>query len=144
MDGKQKCNVLKRVRKQMADKLGIDLHQKECTFEGECSGTCPKCAHEESILNAALLKKGAAAVTAVALTAALAGCTPFEEQGNIQPQDPSGVEDDSGGGYDELSGDVVVPDYDGRPFFDDVMGLMRPPRNEEGHSWFIKEGSEQQ
>ena len=54
MDGKQKCNVLKRVRKQMADKLGIDLHQKECTFEGECSGTCPKCAHEESGLNAAL------------------------------------------------------------------------------------------
>ena len=141
MDGKQKCNVLKRVRKQMADKLGIDLHQKECTFEGECSGTCPKCAHEESILNAALLKKGAAAATAVALTAALVGCTPFEEQGNMQPQNPSGVEDNSGGGYDELSGDIAVPEDEGESLPDDVMGLMRPPDNEEGHSWFIDEGS---
>ena len=29
----------------------IDLKQEECTYKGECSGTCPKCKQEEEILN---------------------------------------------------------------------------------------------
>ena len=56
-DNKEKCKHLRRVRKQIADDLNIDLHQVECTYEGICSGTCPKCEQEENILNAALLKK---------------------------------------------------------------------------------------
>ena len=55
MDSRKKCDALKSVRKVLADKLGIDLHQKECTYEGECVGTCPKCKQEEEILNSALL-----------------------------------------------------------------------------------------
>lgn len=65
---KEKCNELKGIRKKLADKLGIDLHQRECSFEGECKGTCPKCAQEENILKKALLS-GAVALSAVALTA---------------------------------------------------------------------------
>ena len=55
---KEKCNFLKKIRKDIAKKLGIDLKQKECTFDGECSGTCPACQMEEKILNEQLLKKG--------------------------------------------------------------------------------------
>ena len=131
MGSKEKCNVLKTVRKQIADKLGIDLHQKECTFEGECSGTCPKCAHEEKILNSALLKKGAAAASAALLTATLAGCTPFDVQGNMQPIDPPAIEND-GGDTDsgELSGDVVILPEDGDESCDnDIMGEMIPPED---------------
>ena len=40
---KVKCDLLKKLRKDLSDTLGIDLHQTECTFEGECTGTCPKC-----------------------------------------------------------------------------------------------------
>ena len=43
MTGREKCNKLKKIRAAVAEKLGIDLHQVECTFEGECTGTCPKC-----------------------------------------------------------------------------------------------------
>lgn len=56
--GKEKCNFLKKIRKDIAKKLGIDLKQKECTFDGECSGTCPACQMEEKILNEQLLQKG--------------------------------------------------------------------------------------
>lgn len=54
---KEKCDILKKIRKEQADLLGIDLNQKECTFEGECNGTCPVCQKEEQILNEALLVK---------------------------------------------------------------------------------------
>lgn len=68
MDHKERCKRLKAIRKRIADTLGIDLQQRECTFEGECKGTCPKCAREEKKLNRALAS-GAVATTAVMLTA---------------------------------------------------------------------------
>lgn len=62
---KKKCDELKKVRKNIADKIGVNLHQKECSFKGTCTGTCPKCKQEEDILNKALLKKaGLIAMTA--------------------------------------------------------------------------------
>lgn len=131
MGAREKCNVLKKVRGQMADELGIDLHQRECTYEGECSGTCPKCVQEEKILNSALLKKGAAIVSTAALMTALAGCTPFDVQGDMQPADPPAVESD-GGDTDpgELSGDVVVlPEDDDGSCDDDIMGGMVAPED---------------
>lgn len=82
---KEKCKELKAVRAKIAEDLGIDLHQRECTYEGYCSGTCPKCKQEELMLNAAILKKQLEAsdmkrrVAAVGLTAAaavsLSGCS---------------------------------------------------------------------
>lgn len=54
---KERCKELKQIRAKMAENLGIDLHQRECTYEGYCSGTCPKCKSEEMQINAALLKR---------------------------------------------------------------------------------------
>lgn len=54
---KERCRELKGIRAQIAQDLGIELHQTECTYEGYCSGTCPKCRSEELRLNAAMLKK---------------------------------------------------------------------------------------
>ena len=86
---KEKCRELKRIRGRIAEDLGIELRQRECTYEGYCSGTCPACRKEEIQLNAALLKrqlqgvnlKGRAAATGLAAAAALclAGCTPPEQ-----------------------------------------------------------------
>lgn len=59
--GRAKCDRLKKIRKAVADKLNVDLHQSECTFEGNCRGTCPKCKQEEEILNRELLKRAAGA-----------------------------------------------------------------------------------
>ncbi len=76
---KEKCKRLKAIRKKLADGLGIDLKQRECTFEGECRGTCPKCRQEEEALNRALL--GKAAAVAVSAGIMLTGCQ--AETGNI-------------------------------------------------------------
>ncbi|MDE7367374.1 MAG: hypothetical protein K2N24_08475 [Lachnospiraceae bacterium] len=71
---KEKCRKLKQIRKRMADTLHIDLHQRECTYEGPCSGTCPKCKQEEQQLNQAILKKTALAAGVVTMTVGLTGC----------------------------------------------------------------------
>lgn len=54
---KEKCREIKRIRDRIAEDLGIELRQRECTYEGYCSGTCPACRKEEMQLNAALIKK---------------------------------------------------------------------------------------
>lgn len=76
MDGKKRCAKLKAIRKAVADKIGVDLHQVECTWEGECKGTCPKCKQEEDILNKAILTKGATIAGAAVVATSLAACTP--------------------------------------------------------------------
>lgn len=86
---KERCKKLKEIRKKIADKIGVDLHQTECTYEGKCSGTCPKCQQEERQLNQALLTKGALATGALAMSVSLVGCTIQEPMdGDVQVQDP--------------------------------------------------------
>lgn len=75
--GRAKCDRLKKIRKAVADKLNVDLHQSECTFEGNCRGTCPKCKQEEEILNRELLKRAAGAGIGVLAGLSLAGCAPL-------------------------------------------------------------------
>ena len=41
--GRNICNTLKAIRKQIADANGISYSPEECHFKGECMGTCPKC-----------------------------------------------------------------------------------------------------
>lgn len=82
MTGRERCNKLKAIRKALADKMGIDLHQTVCTYEGECKGTCPKCKQEERALNAAIMRKGTAVAGATLLATSLAACGP---SGNIGP-----------------------------------------------------------
>lgn len=71
---KAKCERLKQIRKQLADRIGVDLQQSECTYRGECKGTCPKCAHEEKQLNQALAAKGMLVAGLATLSLGLAGC----------------------------------------------------------------------
>lgn len=45
-NGKQKCETLKALRKEIAAKNGIPFEPHVCTHEGECRGTCPACESE--------------------------------------------------------------------------------------------------
>ena len=80
MNGKTKCKILKQIRQQIADENDIPYVTRECTHQGECRGTCPKCEAELRYLEAelenrrALGKKVAVAAVAVGLSAALTGC----------------------------------------------------------------------
>lgn len=41
--GKEKCSLLKRIRKRIAEKYNLKYHPTECTHQGDCRGTCPAC-----------------------------------------------------------------------------------------------------
>ena len=56
--GKEICELLKAVRREIAEKHGIDLRESECTNEGDCPGTCPRCEYELGKLNTELRRKG--------------------------------------------------------------------------------------
>ena len=46
MKGREKCEFLRSIRKDIADKNGIKYDPKPCTHEGDCLGVCPACEHE--------------------------------------------------------------------------------------------------
>ena len=65
--GKQTCKILKEIRKQIAAENDIELVVSECTYQGDCKGTCPKCEAEVRYLERELEKRqclGKAAVFA--------------------------------------------------------------------------------
>ena len=90
--GKNICNQLKEVRKRIAEENGIPLEVKECTYKGECRGTCPRCEAEVRYLENALankLKFGKVATIAGLSLGLAAGC-----------------------GQPILEGEVIDPNYD--------------------------------
>lgn len=58
MDGKKKCELLKRIRKTIAEKNGIEYEPATCDQQEACSGSCPKCDAEAEYLFNELKKKG--------------------------------------------------------------------------------------
>ena len=85
--GKQTCKILKEIRKQIAAENDIKLVIEECTYQGDCLGTCPKCEAEVRYLERELEKRqrlGKAAIFAgmtigTAITAAGRWCSPRQE-----------------------------------------------------------------
>ena len=60
MTGKEKCRILREIRKQIAETNGIEYVTIECTYEGnDCKGTCPKCEAEVAYLDMKLNQKRA-------------------------------------------------------------------------------------
>ena len=76
--GKQTCKILKEIRKQIAAENDIKLVIEECTYQGDCLGTCPKCEAEVCYLERELEKRqrmGKAAMVA-GLSVGLLGTAP--------------------------------------------------------------------
>ena len=80
MKGKQRCKILKQIRKEIADANGIEYAVSECPHKGDCAGTCPKCESEVAYLERELEKrrqtgkKVAVAGIAAAAVISTAGC----------------------------------------------------------------------
>lgn len=83
MLGKQKCSMLREIRRRIADENDIPFVTQECRFQGECRGTCPKCEGELRYLEQqlarreALGKRVAVAALCAGMTLTAVGCTPF-------------------------------------------------------------------
>ena len=74
--GKKICKELKAVRRRIAEENGISLDIPECTYEGPCRGTCPRCEAEVRFLEGELahrLRLGRVA-TVAGLALGLASC----------------------------------------------------------------------
>ena len=69
--GRKICDVLKAVRKKIADMNGIAYEPRVCNFKGHCSGSCPACETERKYIESELsLRKRmgeAVCVTGVAI-----------------------------------------------------------------------------
>jgi len=101
--GKNICKELKAVRKQIAEENGIPLEIKECTYEGPCRGTCPRCEAEVRYLENSLfnrLRMGKVA-TVAGLVLGLASCSGNGNDSgntsmplsNVPPAEPDSIED---------------------------------------------------
>ena len=123
--GKQTCKILKEIRKQIAAENDIDLVVSECTYQGDCLGTCPKCEAEVRYLERELEKRqrlGKAAIFAgmtigTAITAA--GCGPLAPTPNGMMENPRDtivaadtISNDSVEEPVLLEGDVLAPEPD--------------------------------
>ncbi len=90
--GKDICKELKAVRKQIAEENGIELEIPECTYDGPCKGTCPRCDSEVRFLENALadrLRKGkVATVAGIALALASPAVATAQEADKV-PVPPS-------------------------------------------------------
>ncbi len=109
MRGKNKCKILRQIRQRIAEENDIPLITKECTYQGECTGTCPRCESELRYLEQQLARRQALgkAVTVAALSVSLmagaAGCSlgGGELQGDvpyISAPDTTGGEKGNGDG----------------------------------------------
>ncbi|MBO4697756.1 MAG: hypothetical protein J5643_10855 [Lachnospiraceae bacterium] len=82
MKGKEKCKILKQIRKKIAEENDIQYVVEECKHKGECKGTCPKCEAElrelerELSLRRKIGKHVAVAGLAAGMIVTTTACTP--------------------------------------------------------------------
>jgi len=84
MKGKNKCKLLKQIRRKIAESNDIEFVTSECKFQGDCTGTCPKCEEEVRYLEQQLAlrrasgKKLLVAGVAAAMLVGSTGCADSE------------------------------------------------------------------
>ncbi len=118
MKGKQRCKILKEIRRQIAQNNDIEFITSECKHQGDCLGTCPKCEAEVRYLERELEKRQrlGKAVTiaglAVTLSASAAGCMLLVDQvdGDMLPPaaDSQSIADTEES--DIVKGEIYIPD----------------------------------
>lgn len=130
MFGKNKCKILKQIRQKIADENDIPYVTRECSYQGECSGTCPKCEQELRYLEQQLARrvKLGKAVVVTALCAGMSlgvtGCDPKVNQlaGDVPNTqvtmptvDPDSFWNDPNAPIDEFEmGEVAETNLEGR------------------------------
>lgn len=84
MTGKQKCNTLRRIRRDIAEANHLDYTERDCTHTGPCAGTCPYCEAQLRTLERKLEEKrslgrriAVAGLSLGIVATNLAACDPF-------------------------------------------------------------------
>ena len=87
--GKNICNQLKEVRKRIAEENDIPLEIEECTYKGECRGTCPRCEAEVRYLENAIADRLRLGKVATVAGLALGLATTTVQAAECNPAIPS-------------------------------------------------------
>ena len=119
MIGKEKCRILKEIRQKIADENDIAYVTRECTYQGECRGTCPKCESELKYLEKQLAARAAAgkriaiAALCAGMTFSMGGCATIpNNKGKEDVEDLAGAaEPMPEPDYTEVLDGEVGPDY---------------------------------
>jgi len=126
MKGKQTCKILKEIRKQIAAENDIHLVIEECTYQGDCLGTCPKCEAEVRYLERELEKRqrlGKAAVVA-GLSVGLLGASQVALAQTLDTITPQNIRENSLRGEDL----IVMGEIPLSPFYHfEPMELLANP-----------------
>ena len=122
MNGRDKCELLNEIRQKIADENNIEFTIYDCTFEGDCTGTCPKCESELEYLERELEKKQNAG-----------------EKINLKNIFTIPEKDDSDEGIDDIDDEYVlegIPIYEERELEGNIctpkvqlMGDIEPPKD---------------
>lgn len=115
MNGKNKCKLLKQIRQKIADENDIQYVTTECKFQGQCTGTCPKCEAELRYLEQELDKRRkagkaiAVAGIAAAMVVTATGCdlfgTPLQGKDTIPPEQQTTA--DAGASTEAVKGELI-------------------------------------
>ena len=88
--GKDICKYLKEICRGIATENNIELDIPECTYEGDCKGTCPQCEselqHLEREINRRLQLGKAATITGLAV--GMASCASTAKTQDMPPIEP--------------------------------------------------------
>jgi hypothetical protein len=127
--GKDKCDFLRNIRRQVAAQYGLRYEPRECLHEGDCPGTCPVCDAELRDLQRQLTERGIENIDVFERV---------ESEERNEPQQPTRL----GGvpAYDPeedihiLEGDVTPPEdrLEGETQLPpELEGMPRPPEDDD-------------
>ena len=134
--GKRTCKILKEIRQRIAEENDIELITSECTYQGDCLGTCPKCEAEVRYLERELAKRQAlgkaAVISGMAMTTLLGmslyGCKTIHPTEGIVPNPEPDTTEVFSGEESEL---IFV--YEDMPEFPGGMDSLRSYLQENIH-----------
>lgn len=139
MKGKERCKILKEIRREIAANNDIEFVTSECRHKGDCLGTCPKCEAELRYLELELEKRQrlGKAIVLAGLTASIAltsaACVELDvTAGDMLPDTQTEVQRDGEIVPPELTGETEVVTLMGDVPLEALQGVMPPETDENG------------
>lgn len=132
MRGKEKCRALKEIRGQIARENDIPFAVSQCTYQGECRGTCPKCEAELRYLERELaIRKGLGKAVAVvgisaSVCAGLTACSPMDSVPDFFQSPENGSDLEIAGNISEAEPFTETPDLNVEGMVEELQGDIAP------------------
>lgn len=127
MTGKERCEFLRNIRKNIAEMNGLDYEPHECKHEGWCPGYCPACDAEAANLMQQLEQKEASGSPIRIDSKSIKALEDIAQIVSLDDDDDIADDDNIVGNmqYPDipmLKGDVELPD--------DIDSMPPPPRED--------------